>query len=268
MNAQPSPPAASPTREAIEALCATVDLPRPPDSLHNVGDGDFDSIGREFVWHLVHRAGLRPRDRVLDIGCGVGRLALPLTAYLAPGPLAYRGFDVSAPAIAWCAATIGAACPGFSFSRLDLRHPLYNPSGAVDPATTDFPAEDGSVDVAAAISVFTHLPPPVIQHYLCEVRRVLAAGGRFFCTAFLLTPAARRQLEAGEGPLPFRAADTGQWQEAYPDYPGAATAVDPAWFEAAAAAAGLRLAAPILPGSWPGAAPGESFQDICLLEAA
>jgi hypothetical protein len=54
-------------------------IPAPPPENVFVGDGDFRTIGAEFLGHLVRIAGLKPDDRVLDIGSGIGRLAGPLT---------------------------------------------------------------------------------------------------------------------------------------------------------------------------------------------
>src|SRR5512134_1996197 len=51
---------------------------QPPPSLLFVGDGDFKKTGEEFKTHLVQLGGLKADHRVLDIGCGVGRMAVPL----------------------------------------------------------------------------------------------------------------------------------------------------------------------------------------------
>lgn len=254
----------SDTASLIQSDPASLDLPLPPPGLHDVGDGDFAAIGREFADHLIRRAGLLPNERVLDIGCGVGRLARALAAHLAPSGR-YTGFDVSAPAIAWCQAELAGRLPNFSFVCMDVAHPLYNPTGTVDPRRVVFPAAAAGIDVAAAISVFTHLPPDVVGPYLREVRRVLAPGGRFLCTAFLLDDRSRAALRAGRCRIPFRADDAGEWQEGHPDHPGAAVAIDRTWFLTAAAEAGLEPAAPMVEGSWPGDEAGESFQDLCVL---
>ena len=57
-------------------------MPAPPPKLMFCGDGDFRAIGAEFLERLVRDAGLERHHRVLDIGSGVGRLAIPLTQYL------------------------------------------------------------------------------------------------------------------------------------------------------------------------------------------
>ena len=50
----------------------------PPDELRaRIGGGDFTAIGDEFVEHYKAIAALQPTERFLDLGCGVGRMALP-----------------------------------------------------------------------------------------------------------------------------------------------------------------------------------------------
>jgi len=73
----------------------------PPRGLVYVGSGDFRAIGDEFLHYAVRLGGLTASDRVLDIGCGLGRIARPLTAYL-DATASYEGFDPVPQAIAWC----------------------------------------------------------------------------------------------------------------------------------------------------------------------
>jgi hypothetical protein len=71
----------------------------PPRSLMYVGSrqslrrSDFHAIGAELMRYLVEVGGLVPHDTVLDVGCGVGRMAAQLTRYLAPNSQ-YEGFDI------------------------------------------------------------------------------------------------------------------------------------------------------------------------------
>jgi hypothetical protein len=72
----------------------------PPAPLRqSVGPGDFEAIGRNFAGYLTRFAGLTSSSIVLDVGCGVGRIALPLTRMLRP-PGQYEGFDIAPDAIA------------------------------------------------------------------------------------------------------------------------------------------------------------------------
>lgn len=49
--------------------------------------------GEQFLQYFIELGGLKPSDRVLDVGCGIGRLAIPLTQYLdARG--GYAGLDI------------------------------------------------------------------------------------------------------------------------------------------------------------------------------
>ncbi|MGH9459757.1 MAG: hypothetical protein ACRD1X_00955, partial [Vicinamibacteria bacterium] len=66
-----------------EALGRLVGPPLlPPPALRDVGPGDFEEIGREFLGHFVTLGSLQPSETILEIGCGPGRMAMPLTGYL------------------------------------------------------------------------------------------------------------------------------------------------------------------------------------------
>src|SRR6185295_9797404 len=52
--------------------------------------GDFDAIGQVLRATLIHH-GLQKQDYVIDVGCGSGRLAKPLSEYLEGK---YLGIDV------------------------------------------------------------------------------------------------------------------------------------------------------------------------------
>ena len=57
----------------------------PPRSMIFVGDGDYEKAGNEFFVYFREFGKLKPSDKVLDVGCGIGRMSLPLTTYLAGG---------------------------------------------------------------------------------------------------------------------------------------------------------------------------------------
>src|SRR5690349_11130838 len=90
-------------------------IPEPPPDLRFVGDGDFRAIGAEFLGLFAGLGGLKPGDAVIDIGCGVGRMALPLTQYLDPAEGRYDGIDVVEAGIDWCRRSVTPVYPNFTF---------------------------------------------------------------------------------------------------------------------------------------------------------
>jgi SAM-dependent methyltransferase len=174
----------------------------PPRRLHFIGSPSFLEPGRAFATLFKEVGGLRPTHDVLDIGCGIGRMAVPLLDFLQPSSC-YEGFDVVKAGIQWCRREITPRHPNFNFQVADLCNERYNPHGAVSAAQWRFPYEDRSFDFAISTSVFTHLGPAEVQNYLREAFRVLRPGGRLFGTWFLL---------GGERPrAPGAAGDEGAW---------------------------------------------------------
>ena len=52
------------------------ELHLPPWWLRDVGGRDFGAIGQEFLNLFIQVGNLQPHERVLEIGCGSGRMAI------------------------------------------------------------------------------------------------------------------------------------------------------------------------------------------------
>jgi len=168
--------------------------------VHNVGNGDYRAVGEQMVRTLQAHAGLAASDSVLDIGCGAGRVAAPLTPLLASGGGRYLGFDISRAAVRSCRRRF-AGQPHMRFEHLDVWNGDYNASGRVPEVGAVFPLEDGAADLAFALSVFTHMRLAAVRRYLQESARTLRPGGRLAFTAFALLPGRESSPEFGFVPF-------------------------------------------------------------------
>lgn len=68
--------------DIYEGITGKRDKMTPPRGRIFVGSGDYKSQGERITDQLVRYGGLKPDHKVLDIGCGIGRIAVPLTKYL------------------------------------------------------------------------------------------------------------------------------------------------------------------------------------------
>jgi SAM-dependent methyltransferase len=203
----------------------------------------------ETLPHELLSRGLQPSHRVLDVGCGLGPLAVGLIPYLTGGT--YEGVDVHAEAISWCQHAIAARYPQFRFRHADLANTTYNPRGKVPAAAYRFPYDDNEFDVALLSSICTHLPAADASHYLREVARVLKPGGRCVAGFYLLNDESLPGIDAGRSFLPFiHAHDDGCSRVVDPHNPAAAIAHAEddvqKWFDHA----GLQIDEPIRRGRW------------------
>jgi SAM-dependent methyltransferase len=175
----------------------------PPRSKIFTGSVEgFEQSGTRLVNQLVELNGLRADSDVLDIGSGMGRLAVPLTRFLNDNG-SYEGLDIVASGVEWCSANITTDYPAFRFTLADVYNREYNPSGHFPASEYRFPYSDDSFDLAVLFSVFTHMLVDDMENYVSEISRVLRPGGRCFATYFLINDESRELMKSGASSLVF-----------------------------------------------------------------
>jgi SAM-dependent methyltransferase len=192
---------------------------------------------------LLRHWGLVPSANVLEIGCGVGRLAYELAPFLAGGT--YAGFDISPKAIGWLNEHYAPRLPNFRFDLVDARNVRYRPSRGAEAAAIRFPYDDDQFDVACAFAVFMHMTLPEIRNYCEEIARVLVPDGFAAVTFRAVTPGEALPRTRDREWVPV---DEGIWS-IFPETPGRALAYDDQLVRSTLADAGLKVASAV-GGRW------------------
>lgn len=107
--------------------------------------------------------GLKPHHRLLDVGCGTGRLARTIVPYLESWK--YVGVDISAEALVyaiWVSRVEGWQDKAPRFISVVAAWPVMEP-----------------VDFVWAFSVFIHLPSEIVSLMMSDVAGCLAPRGKF-----------------------------------------------------------------------------------------
>ncbi len=233
----------------------------PPKGLIFTGSGDYLAVGNKFLEYFIQYAGLMPHHRVLDVGCGIGRMAVPLTGYLHP-EAQYGGFDIVRQGIRWCQKNITVAYPNFHFKYVDVTNDLYRLSGR-DARQFSFPYTNSEYDVALVISVFTHMVHKEVENYLVEIHRTLHQHGVLFATFFILNDISRSKMK--ERSFRFDYAD----ENCYlmdPEVKSANVAYDESIIEDLIYRTGFTIRHRLY-GTWSGRSESTlDFQDILVLE--
>ena len=248
--------------DATEKVTGRREPMTPPRRLNNVGSAsrfrsDFNAIGKELLGYLINDGGLKPDDRVLDVGCGVGRMAIAMNSYLTAGT--YDGFDIVKQSIDYCQKAITPVRPSFRFKHADIYSSEYNAQGTIRPADFRFPYRDGAFTFVFLTSVFTHMQRPELETYLAEISRVLAPGGRVFATYFLLNPVSLAAIAADRNneKFPFLT-DKGRVQHQF--NVDAAVAFEEDYIADLYPTRGMRVTQ-IKYGSWTGEKTNAGYQD-------
>jgi SAM-dependent methyltransferase len=230
----------------------------PPLRLRDVGLGDFRVIGQHLFNLTVTYGVINADSRLVDVGCGAGRLALPLSRYIVKGK--YEGFDVSAGAIRWCRRNITPRHPNFRFTFVALKNPHYSSRGGT-AAQFEFPYADSCFDCVVAYSVFTHLDFNEIANYVRQTYRVLAPGGRFVALFFLMNAASEQAQKMMPPHIQQFPHENGPVRLADKSNPAFAVAVSEQAIVGLLREAGFREII-VKQGSWYGAQNSPTFQDL------
>jgi SAM-dependent methyltransferase len=113
----------------------------------------------EYAQAIFRHRDLRSFRRMLDWGCGCGRLTMNFME-VPRGPRVF-GCDIDRQSIQWCS----EHHPRGSFTAIDPWPPT--------------PYEDNSFDLIVGYSVFTHLDREAQHAWLAEIKRLLVPGGMF-----------------------------------------------------------------------------------------
>ena len=166
----------------------------PPKGMIFTGAGDYLKIGLDFFELFQKYGKLTTESSVLDIGSGIGRMAIPFTNYLSPKGR-YEGFDIVKKGVDWCNENINSRFPNFNFKLIPLKNHLYNLSTNQKAANLKFPYENESFDFVFLTSVFTHMLPEDVDNYLKEIYRVLKKDKNCFITFFLLDEQSEKSMK-------------------------------------------------------------------------
>jgi SAM-dependent methyltransferase len=129
-----------------------------------------------------HSLDINQFDKVLDFGCGVGRIMRHWSSVQGP---TWHGTDYNVELIDWCKNNL-------KFS--DFR---------VNTLSGILPYQDDTFDFIYAFSVFTHLSEALQAHWISELSRVTKPGGYIYFTTHgpnylsVLTSQEREQFDAG-----------------------------------------------------------------------
>lgn len=252
--------------DLYEGISGKRDEITPPKGKIFIGPGDFKRLGEKLTQDFIRYGGLQNQHRVLDIGCGIGRIAIPLTKFLSKEG-SYEGFDIVEDGIDWCSERITPKFPNFKFKHIPLRNDLYNLTTNSQAAQFVFPYDSNQFDFIILTSVFTHMQDKEVENYLKEIARVLKIGGKCFATFFIIDEASREYL--GQTDKPFFTHDYGHYLLHDSTVKDANIAFTKSYIDQISSQAGLKISA-FHPGWWAGRDKSASvdFQDVLIFEKA
>lgn len=161
-------------------------LPLPPMWMRQGGEhfadnASFVQSGVQEARHLEAYCGLASETRLLELGCGAGRLAIGLIEAAAV-PRSYVGLEVQSRHVAWCNRQIASRDPRFRFELVNTANNRYNPQGVDE---YKYPVDDRCIDLFYAYSVLSHMTSQEVRRHLQEIARVLCPDGIVCLTAFI-----------------------------------------------------------------------------------
>lgn len=132
----------------------------------NMGLPKYANDAFDNWFHAQLKKRIKKGDSILDVGCGIGRVLIPL----AKGPYKVTGIDISTKMIELCSQEAKKQSV-YRKIKLDI--------GSVD----DLPYNKETFDVVILSEVLFHLPNQMLGKAIMEAERVLKKGGVVVATA-------------------------------------------------------------------------------------
>ncbi|MFT6045071.1 MAG: cyclopropane fatty-acyl-phospholipid synthase-like methyltransferase [Arenicella sp.] len=161
------------------ALLNKIGTSADPASAQN----EWRHYGRSQMQHWIKHDLITPNSNVLDMGCGLGRVAHSLAGWLEKG--SYTGIDIVKSSIDWCSENY-QPYSNFRFIHADLNNSHYNFESNLKAASYEFPVDNDSMDFIWSTSLFTHMRINEVDNYLSEMSRVLKPGAKIWNSYFIL----------------------------------------------------------------------------------
>lgn len=223
----------------------------------------FKQNAEEYLRLYIDLGGLKPDEKMLDVGSGMGRKTMLLTGYLGDQGR-YEGLDIVPGGVEWCSRRITTRYPQFRFQLIDVYNKLYNPEGKQRACDYRFPFADGSFDFVTLGSVFTHTLPQDTENYLAQISRVLKPGGRCLVSWFLLNAESRGLIDAHKATPDLRHPVEDVCWTSNTAVPEDAIGYDEGYVRDLYRRCGLAINEPVRYGSWCGRDQFLTYQDLIL----
>ena len=221
----------------------------------------YEKVGNEFAGIFKDICGLKPTDRVLDVGCGCGHLAMPLVQYI-DAKTVYDGFDIDPVLVKWATKHITSKYLNFHFWLADVYNKHYNPGGKQYVGRYKFPWLDGTFDLVHLASVFTHMEKWGMENYVREISRVLKPGGKLLVSFFLLSDRTKFMITQGMADYKFEF-NKGNYSVIDDKFTESAVAYEEDYVLGFIKSCGFS-SIKVYPGSWCGRKQYTSYQDLVL----
>ena len=234
----------------------------PPRGMIFIGSGDFVKQGEHLANLVITHTHLQPNSKILDVGCGIGRLAVPLTKYLSKEG-SYEGFDIVEFGINWCTKNISSKYPNFHFICVGLKNDLYNLDTQKEAKEFIFPYPENYFDSIVLTSVFTHMMPSDVKHYLKQIASVLKEGGKCLATFFIINKEVEMMMQSNQSSFVFKYSYDGYFLM-HSSVKEANVAFEENFLRSMISDSGLFIEA-MYRGSWSNGSNALDFQDVVIL---
>lgn len=135
-------------------------------SINNVS---LCGINQQFLTYLMKECKIEPNYKILEIGCGIACLSLPIIKHLKQGK--YYGLDNDIKCIDWCRRKISPFCDA-TFKHINTKH-------------FSIPCDNNELDVVYSTTLFKLMLSEEIGVYLNEINRVLKKGGHLIISLLI-----------------------------------------------------------------------------------